>query len=1300
MQTDQLANELLERGYRISGRLGRGGTSQVWRGEQISTGQTVALKVINLEAHLDPGRRQRMAMRFDRETQICGQLHHAHIVRLLDKGSICDTLWFAAFEYIPGTTLADLLLQRSALEPEAACELMLQILDALACAHDAGIVHRDLKPQNIMISQTGRRPQAKVLDFGIGTVVSERQSMDAPRLTMTNETLGTPSYGAPEQLRGEAPSVKGDLYAWGLIFLECLTGQQAIRGATLAEVFHQQLNPHPVALPHSIIDHPLAELLRRVLQKDVALRAHDARQVYDDLRRIDIGNLVGKLTPQHPPVGDTLVDGQTLRPAQLRQITTLCCNLTLVGPTSAATYIDTMDVLLSDQIRLCMDTGVRFGGYFGGALGGTLRFYFGYPKASDTDARRAARTALELLAQVRQRSQLLEASRGCALELTAGLHTGMVVVRHDQLPDGLAPMVAQRLERLAPANNIVVSQTTRTILDRHISFEAYSMRVPDEHGHAIGTNLMIGERETEAHVFLQPGSPDISMIGREEECLHLQRAWHSAVSGQGSSWLIVGDAGIGKSRLVRETASEAERFGGMVLECHCLSERRNNALYPILRLLSATLQQDQATDELSSFERLSRALADSGESEEALPILCSWMGICAPDSLAPALHAPVRQRQILLSAIKAMLMNHARGRPLLVCIEDVHWADPTTMEWLALMEGDLADRHVFLLMTSRPVDATTLCATKMEIGPLSHADVLAMVRQIGQRKGLSEQTVQAISDRADGIPLFAEELVRVAITPRTDATRDVLNEVPATLLDTLAQLLDTAGDAKDTAQWAAAIGREFDSELLMRVSTRDRSEIHDDLQTLVAAGVLHRKRLVAGDCYVFRHALIRDAAYGSMLQRTRESVHERIGLQLEASGHTDRARVAADLAYHFSKATHYAKAIPHGVAASQSALERGLYEDALQFAERCLDWCEKLPDDERPKAEFDVRTLLTLAGMSKYGWVDPRVADNAQRTLTLSSQVASDPRAVPSLWALATYHHVAGHRTETHQIAQRMEAITLEANDVTQLVAARNVLGMCHWIEGNYCAAADTLEWVWRNYDAVPQANLLRQIGVDSRVWSMAALANVRWFTVPNGTEALEMAAGTVREAEGLNHIPSLCLALLYQALVLQHAGERKLTMIASSRAMGMAQRYGIPAIGAYTSIMYGWAQADLSLVCQSIGALENLGCLLGFTYYPALAANIELEQGQPERALARIDACITRAECTGERYYLAELYCRKADILQRLQTASATTDIIASLECAQTHAQATGMQRTLMQCRYRLQTLQATPSEWTCQMA
>ena len=254
-------------GYQLIELLGQGGFGVVYRAKQDSTGQFVAVKMLHLDDTLEEQSRRRQIERFEREVQLCAELNHPHIVKLLDKGRAKEDQLYVVFEYVPGETLKDLLQRRGALPAPEAGELMGQVLDALASAHIQGIVHRDLKPHNIMVSTTGARAYAKVLDFGIGAFTPEARQADYKTLTLTQEAVGTPSYSAPEQLRGEPPTIKSDLYAWGLVFIECLTGQPVMQGATLAEIFHKQLSPMDVPLPPAIAGHALANLLRRALQK-------------------------------------------------------------------------------------------------------------------------------------------------------------------------------------------------------------------------------------------------------------------------------------------------------------------------------------------------------------------------------------------------------------------------------------------------------------------------------------------------------------------------------------------------------------------------------------------------------------------------------------------------------------------------------------------------------------------------------------------------------------------------------------------------------------------------------------------------------------------------------------------------------------------------------------------------------------------------------------------------------------------------------------------------------------------------
>ncbi len=274
--------------YQILEKLGEGGFGSVHKARQLTTGQAVALKVMHLLAPADEARREKRVARFLREMRLCGQLHHPNLVQLVDSGRAEEGQLYTVFAFAPGHNLADLLAAEGALPPREAKHLMLQVLDALACAHAAGVVHRDLKPRNIMVIPTGARRNALVLDFGVGAIVDEEAARDLTRLTATNDALGTPGYAAPEQWRGLEPTPRADLFAWGLVFLECLTGRPVYAG-TAAERVYQVLGPAPVPLSSAIERHPVGEILRAATRKDPGARDVSARALFDALDACDMG---------------------------------------------------------------------------------------------------------------------------------------------------------------------------------------------------------------------------------------------------------------------------------------------------------------------------------------------------------------------------------------------------------------------------------------------------------------------------------------------------------------------------------------------------------------------------------------------------------------------------------------------------------------------------------------------------------------------------------------------------------------------------------------------------------------------------------------------------------------------------------------------------------------------------------------------------------------------------------------------------------------------------------------------------
>ncbi|HVU52624.1 MAG TPA: protein kinase, partial [Polyangia bacterium] len=520
--------------YRLEKHLGAGGFGDVYRAVQEKTKQLVALKILRLRQGKAAPSLERQLARFRREMRACAELHHPHIVRLIDSGETDGGLLFSVFEFVPGQTLADLLREKGALPVESAIELMSQVLDALGAAHAQGIIHRDLKPNNIMANVSGLRPRITVLDFGISAFLDGMSVDDFHSLTMTREILGTPAYAAPEQLRGEAPSVKSDLYAWGLVLAECIIGRPIFEGPTAMEIAHRQLSAEPVVLPERLQRHPLGTLLRWVLEKDVERRAGDAALVMERLReRRSLAGLVDAngyfVEGGVGAAGAGLVDGRAAEPSAVvagerRQVTAVCC-LTSIGATDAATTPDELDRILRETQALSTRVAGRFGGEVTGGFGGQVLIYFGVPRASDTDARRAAIAALEIAQEVRRASD----RSGVRVDFRIGIHTGLVTTAgSDQGSSsaifGVTPGRAAQLAQDAPVNGIAVSE--ESVKQLGSAFEVRAERSP--RGAAV--HLLVAEARAEAAA---TSSSRVPFVGRAAELEARKAAWRDARAGRG-----------------------------------------------------------------------------------------------------------------------------------------------------------------------------------------------------------------------------------------------------------------------------------------------------------------------------------------------------------------------------------------------------------------------------------------------------------------------------------------------------------------------------------------------------------------------------------------------------------------------------------------------------------------------------------------------------------------------------------------------------------------------------------------------
>ncbi|WP_281557605.1 TOMM system kinase/cyclase fusion protein [Thalassomonas sp. RHCl1] len=1284
--------------YRLVRKIGQGGFGQVYLAKQLNTNQDVAIKFLSVSSDFDEAKKKRYIERFDRETLLCSRLQHPNIVRLLDKGCCHDNLLYAVFEYVDGKTLKQTLADSGALLPLDAAAVMGQVLDALAHAHEQGVIHRDIKPANIMLTKVGAKIHAKVLDFGIGTLVNEVRQLDYKSITLTQETLGTPSYSAPEQLRGEPPTPKTDIYVWGLVFIECLTGQPAISGTSLASVFHKQLSQSNVPLPASLAGHSVSALLRRVLNKKASERAADAAELYHEFHQLNFSTLVGELnqhTSEHFSTDNTLVvqpgDNETLINETLitdnsavhstyaslterKQITALAVvlNVKSIGDTQPDGEV--VDAIHRDQKAQCIDTAIRYGAFHVGSLGNTLLFYYGYPAVSDNDSRLCARTALEISSQLSHRNSLLRQNQGIEIRLHMGMHTGIVTTYADATPEGDTANIALDLARLAADNQVLITQNSKLLLDSYLTFQPQQVQIVGITPQPRPLYSLIGERQVEAFGFLRGNKNNHDFIGREQELAWLKSLVDTA-ENQGNNQNnavrcahVFGEAGIGKSRLVFELRNDAQSFSHYVTQC--LPEYQNNALFPVLNLIKYKYSLDTLAPEDGSGKLRDEMLGldpQDSKGEDAFLILCSWLGLPLPQDIQVKPLSPDMQKQILFDALAALLLgddpgdaNETHHRRLFL-FEDLHWADPTTLEFIArLSTASQGARDVFISTSRQPLPEVLTASNvkSIALNKLSQEKTAQFVVNLFDKQQVSANLLDVVVSRTDGIPLFIEELVNMlkqkslvrhlnGITDFVDP--DNINEVPGSLRDSLQQKLDTLVYAKETAQLAATIGREFEYKLLAAASNHSEAQLQTDLNELIEADLIILQRKVAGDSYIFKHALVRDAAYDSMLKEQRIKSHAVVASMLE-SDLFDLSQINFSLiAQHYALAEVFAKAVEFGILAAESMLKQSASQESITQAETALVWLEQLPGGQQTLHKLQINSILTTAHMQVSGWAAEEVKYYTDSSIALLKSEGEDYRQsrqlnsdfVTHLWWKLIYGLVVGDRGDLADVEAELEDISRFSSD-SDRAAALSCLGYFRYTGGDCQGGRQAMEAASKIAFDDTDAEHLSKYGWNSRVFALSTLGRIYW-DLGEVSLALEHAELGLAKAREIAHIPSVAIALMYAAIVNQYVGNREKTLLLASELVSLSDEYELPIYQAYGGLIQAWASGDMSKEADYREILDANYSKHAVPYFSSLIADVFIANGDPVSAVSRYNACIELCREIGEYYYLPQLYWKLA---------------------------------------------------------
>jgi class 3 adenylate cyclase/tetratricopeptide (TPR) repeat protein len=766
-------------------------------------------------------------------------------------------------------------------------------------------------------------------------------------------------------------------------------------------------------------------------------------------------------TPHHDVRSDDRDD------AERRQLTVLFCDL--VDSTSLSERLDPED--LRDIVRryqqVVSDVVAAFGGYVAQYLGDGILVYFGFPFAQEHDAQRAALASLDIIEAIAR----LDAQLDIPLKVRIGLHTGPVVAgevgargRTERLALGPTPNVAARVQSHAAPGEILVTQDTQTLIGDVVS----AVRIGPREFHGISKAITLYRLEPS-----KPEDQDVQarehgpFVGRDRELQTLIELLARAQATHGQIVLLKGEAGIGKSRLHQELRRRTSDEDVAWLICRCSPFRQTSALHPIIDLLVRSLHLEEGLGGEVLRPRLAQALANLRiQSEEAFALLGDLLSMGKSDPILATM-SPDRRRRKTLELLVELLLRLARPRTTVLLVEDLHWADPSTLAVLELFAEQIAEKRVLGIFTHRPTFVEPwgphAHQTTIELRRLSDRDVVTMIDNWMAGR-LPAAIRDAVVARADGVPLFVQEMTRTLLDWQRDHPADAKVNgtgvperlIPNTLRDLLMARLDAVGSAKDTAQLGAVLGRRFSFEELAAVGELGAAALEEQLDRLVDARILTRAGKPPEATYSFAHALIRDAAYDSMLRRRRMTLHDRAARVLEAAN----AQVLDPqrLARHHEAAGHFEQASDLYARAATQANANWAYAEAIANLKQSLELLSRTPESsDRDRAEFRLLRTLSAPMQARYGYTSSALLDVYGRMRRLADRLGSEVHAEGVLLNFWAFYCARADRVEAVQLAWEVREHADESGDPEVRAVAGFVRGATSYYMGDRTSALPQL---------------------------------------------------------------------------------------------------------------------------------------------------------------------------------------------------------------------------------------------------
>jgi class 3 adenylate cyclase/predicted ATPase len=962
--------------------------------------------------------------------------------------------------------------------------------------------------------------------------------------------------------------------------------------------------------------------------------------------------------------------------AERRQVTVMFSDL--VGSTALSARMDPEDLreLISAYQKCAAETVRRFGGFVRQYLGDGVLVCFGYPEAHEDDAERAVRAGLGLIAAV-------SALKGpSSLQTRVGIATGLVIVGdltgsgevQGRGIVGETPNLAARLQGIAEPNTVVIAEVTRRLLGN--LFELRDMGAKDLKGIAEPAHawMVLRANTVESRFEALHPSALTALIGREEETELLLRRWSRAKRGEGQVVLLSGEPGIGKSRLAAAFLESLASAPHTRLRYFCSPQHTDSAFYPVIGQMeraAGMLLDDTSQQKLDKLDTL---LAQTSTSIQDAALIAEMLSL-PNDGRYPELElAPQQRRQKTLQALTRQTEMLSRQTPVLMILEDANWADPTSLEAFGQVVDRILNLKVLLLVTFRPeFDPPWVgrsYVTSLMINRLTEHEAAAMIDGIIGNSPVSASLRQDINDRTDGIPLFIEEMTKAVLEAGSDAARAVAAvppsalSVPASLHASLMARLDRLGNpARELAQIAAAIGREFSHVLLALVARQSEPELASALNRLIAAGLLFRRGASPHGTYLFKHALVQDAAYGTLLREPRRILHARIAETIESTFPETAESQPELLARHWTEAGLIEKSAGLWGKAGQRSLARSALVEAAEQLTRALDQIATLlgtPFLRREQIKLQVALVNALMHVKGYAAPEPKAAVEQARQFIERAEGLGEPSEDPLLLFSVLYgvwasNYVAFSGDVTRELASQFLALAEKQGQSVPLMIGHRLMGTSLMLSGSIYEGRVHFDRAFALYDPEKHRPLATRFGQDVGVSIFVYRALAHWI-LGYPEAALADADHALQVASASGHAGTLMYAQLHTSFTnilcakypAANAQSSEVVRLADEKGAALWKALGTMEKGCVLGLA-GKASEAIQTITSGIIEYRSTGSRVYLPFFWSHLSTAHAELRQFDDAWRCIGEAMTAVETTNERWYEAEINRIKGEIALEL---------------------------------------------------